>query len=177
MHRLAGKKIAGLATQQRSLDERLNRSDRAQHGNGYGFRNERFNGDPLVLTPQWFTALDEKDGILRFDFVSSERCIPRHRLYQIEGSTPCWRVPGSPLLSKAETPACQGALRGAGGQGRGPSQVKAGILSPRTVAMGERRRGRGRGPLIKQRGGRGSETNRDGEDPIEYAADPTRKES
>ena len=28
-----------------------------------------------MLTPQWFTGLDEKDGILRFDFVSSERCI------------------------------------------------------------------------------------------------------
>ena len=25
-----------------------------------------------MLTPQWFTGLDEKDGILRFDFVSSE---------------------------------------------------------------------------------------------------------
>ena len=174
MHRLAGKKIAGLATAQRSLDERLHRSDRAQHGNGYGFRNERFNGDPLVLTPQWFTALDEKDGILRFDFVSSERCISSTPVLSDRRFDALLAGAGftATTYSRPKTPAVvKVRFEEQEDKDESPSQVKAGILSFYEVAHGRTEaRGRGRGRRHKaKRRLRLSKEIREGEDPIEYA--------
>ena len=71
--RVAARKLAGIATAERAAATKVAASDTSQHGNGWNFRNERFNGRPITLTPSWFTNLDEKIGTLEFDYVATMR--------------------------------------------------------------------------------------------------------
>ncbi|KAJ1445896.1 hypothetical protein M885DRAFT_625757 [Pelagophyceae sp. CCMP2097] len=70
--RLAARKLAGIANAQRSNAQAQQRGDTSQHGNGYDFRNERLDHRPLKLTAAWFAKLPS-EGVLRFDFVGTER--------------------------------------------------------------------------------------------------------
>lgn len=79
--RLAWRRLAGIAYSEKSQSQLLESGDTSQHGNWLNFRNERWQGKAIHLTPGWFDqdSVKGKDGMIHFDYVSTTRPRPAAR--------------------------------------------------------------------------------------------------
>lgn len=75
--RLTWRKLSGIANSER-LAAQQSEKDTSQHGNFFNWRNERWNGKAVRLSPGWFDRpnVKGKDGTLQFDYVSTARPSP-----------------------------------------------------------------------------------------------------
>lgn len=73
--RLAWRRLAGIAYSEKTESQVLESGDTSQHGNWLNFRNERWQGRAIHLTPGWFDQdiVKGKDGMIHFDYVSTTR--------------------------------------------------------------------------------------------------------